>query len=79
MSPEEMKDEIDALNKKYEEMEKKKDDIIEKSGENTFRRRLDFYKRKMMKLNQEIAGKVGKLEQTTVGDFKKPVSTDLGQ
>ncbi len=79
MSPEEMKDEIEAHNKKYNELEKKKDDIIEKTGENVFRRKIDAYKRKMFKLNKEMAWKVLKLEQASIGDFKKPESTNLGQ
>ncbi len=78
MSPEEMKDEIDDLNNKYEGLQKKKDDISEKYGDNIFRRRMDFYTRQMMKLNKEIAGKITKLSQVSVGDFKKPESTNLG-
>ncbi len=77
MSPEEMKDEIDGLNKKYEDLQKKKDDIAEKYGDNTFRRKLDFYTRQMMKLNKEIAWKITRLSQASVGDFKKPESASL--
>ena len=78
MSPEEMKDEVEALNKKYDELDKKKDELIEKHGENIFRRKIDFYKRRLFKLNQEIALKVLRLEKASIGDFKKPESTKIG-
>jgi len=78
MSPEEMKEEIDNLNSKYEDLQKKKDELTEKHGDNVFRRRLNFYDRQMMKLNREIAGKITKLGETHVGDFKKPESANLG-
>ena len=78
MSPEEMKEEIDNLNTKFEGLQKKKDDLSEKYGDNTFRRKLDFYTRQMMKLNKEIAFKITRLSQSSVGDFKKPESTNLG-
>jgi len=78
MSPEEMKDEIDGLNNMYEALQKKKDELTEKYGDNVFRRRLNFYDRQMMKLNREIAGKITKLSQIGEGNFKTPESTQLG-
>jgi len=78
MSPDEMKDEIDSLNSKYEDLQKKKDELTDKYGDNVFRRRLNFYDRQMMKLNKEIAGKITKLSQAGEGNFKTPESTQLG-
>jgi len=78
MSPEEMKSEIDSLNEKYEGLQKKKDEIEEKHGPDIFRRRLNSYQRKMQALNKEIAGKIIKLNNASVGDFKKPGSVNLG-
>ena len=77
MSPEELRDEIEAMNVDYDKLQKERDDIEDKWGKNVFRRKYDAIGRKMFKMNTQIASKLITLEKMSVGDFRPPEKANL--